>query len=101
MTSGRSWTGSAPSARRSSASPKAARCLGRMNTEIDVRHILPAIRVPTLVLHRTGDGRIGAARYLADHIPTARFVELPGVDHIPFLGDSDALLDQVEEFLTG
>jgi class 3 adenylate cyclase/DNA-binding SARP family transcriptional activator len=86
---------------RLGASPSAALALGRMNTEIDVRHILPAIRVPTLVLHRTGDGNIENARYLTDHIPTARFVELPGADHLPFVGDSDALLDQVEEFLTG
>jgi class 3 adenylate cyclase len=73
-----------------------------MNTEIDVRHVLPAIRVPTLVLHRTGDPRINveAGRYLGSHIPGARYVELPGEDHMP-LDITDRLVDEVEEFLTG
>jgi len=59
--------------------------------------------VPTLVLHRRGDAyrNPGHARYLAEHIPGARLVELDGVDHLPFLGDADAVLDEVEEFLTG
>ena len=71
--------------------------------EIDVRDVLPAIRVPTLVLHRTGDRGVPveAGRYLAQHIPDAKLVELPGVDHYPFVGDGDALLDEIEEFLTG
>jgi class 3 adenylate cyclase len=71
--------------------------------EIDVRDVLPAIRVPTLVLHRSGDRvvPVQAGRYLAEHIPDAKFVELPGVDHYPFAGDSDAMLDEIEEFLTG
>jgi class 3 adenylate cyclase len=73
-----------------------------MNSEIDARHILPTIRVPTLVLHRVGDSRVtvDAGRYLAAHIPSAKYVELPGVDHIP-LDITDQLVDEVEEFLTG
>jgi class 3 adenylate cyclase/alpha-beta hydrolase superfamily lysophospholipase len=70
---------------------------------LDVRAVLPAIRVPTLVLHRRDDRLIdvGNARYLAAHIPAARYVELPGEDHIYFAGDSEGLLDEVEEFVTG
>lgn len=88
---------------RRSASPGAALALARMNTEIDIRHVLPAISVPTLILHRTGDLDIavGGSRYMAQRIPGAKYVELPGVDHLPWVGDSDALLDEVEEFLTG
>jgi class 3 adenylate cyclase/DNA-binding CsgD family transcriptional regulator len=88
---------------RRSASPGAALALARMNTEIDIRHVLPAIRVPTLILHRTGDLDIdvGGARYLAERIPGARYVELPGDDHLVFAGDQDAILDEVEQFLTG
>ena len=88
---------------RMSASPGAAGALIRMNIAIDVRPVLPTIRVPTLVVHRTGDRSfpVGAGRYLADHIPGARFVELPGDDHLPFVGDQDAVLDAVEQFLTG
>jgi class 3 adenylate cyclase len=71
--------------------------------ECDVRHHLPAITAPTLVLHRSGDRfiRPAAGRYLADHIAEARYVELPGEDHFHFVGDSDGLLDEIEEFLTG
>ncbi len=88
---------------RMSASPGAAEALLRMNTEIDVRHVLPAIRVPTLIVHRSGDCQVSVeeARWIADRIPNAKYVELPGVDHFPFAGDQDALLDEVEEFLTG
>jgi class 3 adenylate cyclase len=88
---------------RLSASPGAAIALWRMNSEIDIRHILPAIRVPTLVLHRAGDPicRVEGGRYLAQHIADAKYVELPGDDHPFWLGDSDAALDEVEEFLTG
>jgi class 3 adenylate cyclase len=70
---------------------------------LDVRAVLPAIRVPTLILHRRGDRLIdvGNARYLAAHVPGARYVELPGDDHIYFAGDADALLDEIEEFVTG
>ncbi len=88
---------------RLAASPGAAVTLMRMNATIDIRHVLPAIRVRTLVLHRTGDVavRVEQGRYLAAHIPGARFVELPGVDHHPFVGDMDALVDEIEAFVTG
>jgi hypothetical protein len=74
-----------------------------MNREVDVRHVLATIRVPTLVLHRCGDVAVSIdqGRYLADHIPGAKFGELPGSDHIPMFGDADRLVDEVEEFLTG
>jgi class 3 adenylate cyclase len=88
---------------RLSASPGAAAALLRMNSQIDVRHVLPTIRVPTLVLHRVGDLDVSVAngRYLAEHIPGAKYVELPGVEHVPILGDSEVILDEIEEFLTG
>jgi pimeloyl-ACP methyl ester carboxylesterase len=88
---------------RRSASPGAALALLRMNTQIDVRGVLPAVRVPTLVLHRTGDldANVEEGRWIAGRIPGARFVELPGSDHVPWVGDTDALVDEVEEFLTG
>jgi class 3 adenylate cyclase len=88
---------------RASASPSAIIALRRMNAEIDIRHVLPAIRVPTLVLHRSGDLAISpeAGRYIAAHIPGAKYVELPGADHLAFVGDSDRIVDEVEEFLTG
>jgi class 3 adenylate cyclase len=71
--------------------------------ERDVRSLLPTLIVPTLVLHREGDGfiRVGAGRYLGEHIPGAKYVELPGEDHLFFSGDTDAILDEIEEFLTG
>jgi class 3 adenylate cyclase len=74
-----------------------------MNRDIDVRWVLPSVRVPTLILHRAGEKVIDVqqARYLARNIPGARLVELPGADHIPWVGDTTALLDQVELFLTG
>jgi class 3 adenylate cyclase len=70
---------------------------------LDIRAVLPAIRVPTLVMHRRGDKLIDVSngRYLADNIPGARYVELPGDDHIYFAGDADSLLDEIEEFVTG
>ncbi|MDQ3683970.1 MAG: adenylate/guanylate cyclase domain-containing protein, partial [Acidobacteriota bacterium] len=88
---------------RMGASPGAAVALTKMNAEIDVRHVLPTIRVPTLVLHRTGDLclKVEEGRYVAERIPGAKFVELPGVDHLPFVGNQDEILDEVEEFLTG
>jgi pimeloyl-ACP methyl ester carboxylesterase len=88
---------------RTAASPGAAVALTRMNSEADIRSILPAIRVPTLVAHRTGDQclLVEESRYMANRIPGARFVELPGVDHLPFVGDQDSILDEVQEFLTG
>jgi pimeloyl-ACP methyl ester carboxylesterase len=88
---------------RRGASPGAAVALTRMNTEIDIRHVLPTVRVPTLVVHRTGDQclKVEEGRYLADNIPGARFAELPGIDHLPFVGAQDEILDEIEEFLTG
>jgi pimeloyl-ACP methyl ester carboxylesterase/DNA-binding CsgD family transcriptional regulator/class 3 adenylate cyclase len=88
---------------RHSASPGTALALARMNSQVDIRHILPEIRVPTLVIHRTGDlvCSVEGGRYLAEHIAGARMVELPGVDHLPFVGDQDAILDEIELFLTG
>jgi pimeloyl-ACP methyl ester carboxylesterase/DNA-binding winged helix-turn-helix (wHTH) protein/class 3 adenylate cyclase len=88
---------------RMGASPGAAVALTQMNAEIDVRNVLPSIRVPSLVIHRTEDQclKIEEGRFVADRIPGAKFVELPGVDHLPFVGDQDAILDEVEEFLTG
>ena len=88
---------------RNAASREDAVSLWRWNAEIDVRGILPAIRVPTLVLNRTGDRwvDIGEARYLAQHIEGARLVELPGEDHLIYAGDTDRVLDEIEEFLTG
>ena len=88
---------------RVSASPGAVLAILRMNWEIDARHVLPLIRVPTLVLHRTGDRpvRVEQSRYIAQHVPGARLVEFPGDDHQPWVGDSDAIVDEVEEFLTG
>lgn len=87
---------------RAAASPGAARDLILMNSQIDVREVLPTVSVPTLVLHRTGDldARPEEGRFIADRIPNARFVELPGTDHIPWI-DPDQILDEVEEFLTG
>jgi pimeloyl-ACP methyl ester carboxylesterase/DNA-binding CsgD family transcriptional regulator len=86
-----------------SASPGAALALSRMNSQIDVRHVLPAIRVPALILHRTGDENIpvGGARYMAEQIPGARLVELPGIDHLVFAGEQDDVLGEIEHFLTG
>jgi class 3 adenylate cyclase len=74
-----------------------------MNAEIDLRNVLPSIRVPTLVLHRTEDAclPVGGGRYVASRIPGAQYVELEGKDHLPFVGDQDAILDRIEEFLMG
>jgi pimeloyl-ACP methyl ester carboxylesterase len=88
---------------RRSASPGAAAALIRMNTSIDIRSALPLIQAPTLMLHRTGDrdAKIEEGRWVASQIPNARFVELPGDDHLPWVGDAELVLDLVEEFLTG
>lgn len=88
---------------RLSVSPTAAVALARMNAEIDVRSVLPTIRVPTLIVHRSDDARIKLAggRYLAEKIPGARFTEIPGRDHPIWTGDSDRVVDLIEEFLTG
>lgn len=86
---------------RMGASPGAALALTQMNAQIDIRQILPMIQVPTLVIHRTNDRclKIEEGRHLAEHIPGARFVELPGADHLPFVGDQDAVLAAMEDFL--
>lgn len=88
---------------RMGASPGAALALTKMNADIDVRHVLPSIRVPVLVIHRAQDQclRVEEGRYVASRIPGAKYLELPGVDHLPFVGDQDAILDEIEEFLTG
>ena len=88
---------------RRSASPGAAAALMRMNTQIDIRKVLPVIRTPALVMHRTGDkdSNIEEGRWVAAHIPGAKFVELPGDDHPPWIGESDKVLDELQEFLTG
>jgi pimeloyl-ACP methyl ester carboxylesterase len=88
---------------RMSASPAAALAFTRMNYEIDVRHVLPAIHVPTLLLHAVGDmvADVRASRYMAERIPGAKLVELPSKDHLPWGADADAILDEIEEFLTG
>src|SRR2546422_10189957 len=87
---------------RSAATPPMTRTLLSMVTETDVRDVLPSIRLPTLVLHREEEFvPVEQARYLADHIPGARLVVLPGADHIPFYGDADGYAEEIEEFLTG
>jgi pimeloyl-ACP methyl ester carboxylesterase len=85
------------------ATPTAYRELAGIFISLDVRAVLPSIQAPTLVLQRAGDRITPAdqARHLAGAIPHARLVELPGDDHIPFLGDADALVDEIEEFVTG
>jgi pimeloyl-ACP methyl ester carboxylesterase len=83
------------------ASPAAAAALTRMSAMIDIRHVLPAIRVPTLVLHRANEVLADASRYVGERIPGAKVAELPGSDHMPWLGDQDRALDEIEEFLTG
>jgi pimeloyl-ACP methyl ester carboxylesterase/class 3 adenylate cyclase len=87
--------------RRQSVSPAAAAALARMRLDVDISGLLPAIRIPTLVVHREGDRGcdVRASRYMAEKIPGARYVELPGVDHAPWYGDSDAILDAIDEFL--
>ncbi len=88
---------------RLAASPGAGVAIWRMNKDIDVRHVLPTLRIPTLILHRTGDRvtRIEQARYLAERIAGAKLVEIPGNDHAPWVGDAETVLTEVEEFLTG
>jgi pimeloyl-ACP methyl ester carboxylesterase len=88
---------------RSSASPAAAAALIHMNGEIDIRHVLPAVRVPTLVLHSVNDRvtHISAGRYMAERIPGAKLVELQGIDHVPWGCDADRIADEIEGFLTG
>ena len=94
----RNWWGTY---QRRSASPRAALALAKMNTLIDVRQVLPAIRVPTLLIHRVDDQdvNIEEGRYVAARIPNAKFVELPGSDHLIYAGDQESVLDPVENFL--
>ncbi len=86
---------------RFSATPGAFEALVAMNAEIDIRHVLPTVRVPTLVLHRTDDRAVSvdAGRYVAEQIPGARFVELPGEDHFAWWGDSKSLAAEIERFV--
>jgi class 3 adenylate cyclase len=88
---------------RHAASPGAALALSDWNFEADVRGILPSIQVPTLVLHRSGDRwySVAEAQYLADHIPGARLMVLPGDDHICWWGDQESLIGEIQEFLIG
>ncbi|MGO9047381.1 MAG: adenylate/guanylate cyclase domain-containing protein [Xanthobacteraceae bacterium] len=89
---------------RLGASPAAVMSYMRMNSQIDISDIVPTIQVPTLVIHRTQDVTINveAGRYLAKHIPGARYLELPGSDHPPMIGDNaDEIADAIQEFLTG
>jgi class 3 adenylate cyclase/pimeloyl-ACP methyl ester carboxylesterase len=89
---------------RGGASPAAAAGLLRMNSRNDVRAVLPAVRVPTLVMHASGDRdvKVEEGRYVAAHIDGARFLEIQGGDHIWFLSPkADEILDAIEEFFTG
>jgi class 3 adenylate cyclase len=88
---------------RLAASPGNARELLTAAADLDVRELLPQIHVPTLVMHRNGDTAWDPrhSRYIAERIPGARYVELEGTDSLPFLGDSDAIVEEIEQFLTG
>jgi len=88
---------------RRSASPGAGAALMRMNTQLDVSDVLPTIQAPTLVMHRTFDRDVNVeeGRWIAERIPGARFVELPGDAHTLWAGDPDEVVDEIEEFLTG
>jgi pimeloyl-ACP methyl ester carboxylesterase len=88
---------------RSSASPAMVQQIFEMFLDIDVRAILPTIQAPTLVTHRRGDRVVNrrAGEELASQIPGARYVELPGIDHLPWAGDAEGVLGEIEEFLTG
>jgi pimeloyl-ACP methyl ester carboxylesterase len=88
---------------RQSASPSAAVAIQRLNAKLDVRPVLSAVKVQTLILYRAGEyvAHVEGSRYLAAHIDGARYVELDGVDYHPYVGDQDAILDPIEEFLTG
>jgi class 3 adenylate cyclase len=88
---------------RSAVSPSAVLAMMRMVYSIDLRDLLPPIRVPTLIVHRRDASRIPveAGRYLAEHIPLARLVEIPGIDSFMWAGEQDRIVDEIEEFLTG
>lgn len=96
----REWAGKLE---RLAASPGTAIALFRMHSEIDVRPVLPSIQAPTLVLHRPADPRIDIrhSRYIAEHVPGGKLIELPGTDMLPFGPGQDELVDDLEEFLTG
>jgi pimeloyl-ACP methyl ester carboxylesterase len=86
------------------ATPRAAIALARMNAQIDIRPILPAIRVPSLIMHRSGDRTtlVGGSRLMAKLIPGARYIEYPGIDHLPWTqDDTDRIADDIQEFVTG
>jgi pimeloyl-ACP methyl ester carboxylesterase len=85
------------------ASPAAARALQAASLSADVRSVLPLVRVPTLIMHRRGNAivRAGHGRYLAEHIPGSKYIELGGDDHLYWVGDTTVMLDEIEEFLTG
>lgn len=88
---------------RMGASPGAAVALTKMNAQIDVRDVLPSVRVPTLVIHRSGDMclKVEEGRFVASKIPDAKYVELDGIDHLPFVGDQNEILNEIEDFVTG
>jgi class 3 adenylate cyclase len=88
-------------AARLSATPGAFAALRQMNLEIDIRGVLPTIRVPTLILHRNGDRYVSVAvsRFVAEQIPGALYQELDGIDHIPWIGDAAAVVVAVREFV--
>ena len=88
---------------RLGSSPASTIALERMNREIDIRPALPSIHVPTLILHREHDAAVPVeyGRYLAAHIADAKYVELPGADHLPSVADVDPIVDEIEEFVTG
>ncbi len=88
---------------RLTASPGQARARWKAAAELDVRDVLPRISVPALIMHRPDERvwDVRHSRYLAEHIPGARYVELDGIDSLPFIGDSDAIIDEIEYFLTG
>lgn len=88
---------------RMGASPGAAVALTKMNAEIDVRGVLPSVRVPTLVIHRSGDMclRVEEGRFVAEQIPGSKYVELGGIDHLPFVGDQDEIVNEIEDFVAG
>jgi len=88
---------------RQGASPRAVLLLGEMTRNVDVRDLLPTLDLPALVMHRAGDEvcEVAHGRHLAEQIRGARWVELPGEDFVLWAGDTDAIADEVEEFLTG
>ncbi|GAC1504199.1 MAG: adenylate/guanylate cyclase domain-containing protein [Candidatus Dormibacteraceae bacterium] len=88
---------------RAALNPRMARVLWQFTGSIDIRSILPSVRVPTLVLHRRRDRAVpvSCGRYLAEHIPGASYRELEGKDHIMWIGDQDQVLSEIKEFVTG